>query len=72
MTEEGFREMLTDPARYSAWAAKVRLAWEHENVVWLHGFAGGKPVWKRERPPPEVAVDPEKTAGPRFQRTRVT
>jgi hypothetical protein len=31
----------------------VRLAWERENVVWLHGYEGGKPVWKSERPPPE-------------------
>jgi hypothetical protein len=36
------------------WGERVRRAWEGENVVWFHGYAAGKPVWRRERPPPDV------------------
>lgn len=70
MTEEKFREMLADPERFSAFAAKCRREWELKNVVWFHGFANGKAIWKRERPPAEVVADPDKAAGPRYQHAR--
>lgn len=41
-------------AEFHDWSERVRLAWEGENVLWCHGYADGKPIWRRERPPPEV------------------
>lgn len=49
--ELAFRQLLSRPAEYARWAAGVRLAWERQNVVWLHGYHNGQPVWRRERPP---------------------
>jgi hypothetical protein len=41
-------------SEFHEWSENVRLAWEAENIVWCHGYAHGKPIWRRERPPPEV------------------
>jgi hypothetical protein len=49
-----------DPA-FADWSARVRLAWERENILWLQGYANGKPVWGRDRPPPEK---PDRRAPP--------
>jgi hypothetical protein len=49
-------------AEFHDWSERVRLAWEAENVVWCHGYADGKPIWRRERPPPEVEQRPPKAA----------
>lgn len=55
-------------AEFHRWSESVRLAWERENVVWLHGYHDGKPVWRRERPPPEHSSAKDKPANvPRFQ-----
>jgi hypothetical protein len=71
--ELAFRDLMSRLAAYSAWAAGVRASWEYENVVWCHGYRDGKPVWRRERPPPEAPppkrVDAAKTA-PRYQHER--
>jgi len=62
--ERAFRELLSRPAAYAAWAQKVRLEWERANVVWFHGMKDGKAVWRSERPAAEP--DPEASAGPRY------
>ena len=45
---------------FHEWSERVRRAWEAENVIWFHGYADGKPVWRRERPPRDV--EPPKAA----------
>lgn len=42
------------PADYAEAARAARAAWELDNVVWLHGFADGRAVWRAERPPGEA------------------
>lgn len=74
--DRDFRDLVSNPARraeYLAWSEGVRLAWERQNVVWLHGFKDGKPVWRRERPPPEPedeAVTTTQVRGRRYGYTR--
>lgn len=63
--EQAFRDLLSRPAAYAAWANARRLEWERENVVWFHGFKDGAAIWRPERPAADP--DPEK-AGPRYQR----
>lgn len=71
--ETAFRALLSRPAEYASWAAGVRRDWELENVVWFHGTRHGKPVWRRERPPPDrVEVDPNDRVTARFQRATDT
>lgn len=43
-------------ASYAERASEAREAWERDNVVWFHGFADGRAVWKVERPPTERDV----------------
>lgn len=78
--EVDFRDMLRNPARrreYLTWSDTVRLGWERANVVWLHGYKDGKPIWRTERPPPEPDDERAPTSsspvrGRRYQPVRST
>lgn len=47
--------LTANPRASAAYAREAREAWERDNVVWFHGFADGRAVWRAERPPPDAS-----------------
>lgn len=67
---DGYGDRVEVRPEHHRWCERARVAWERDNVFWFHGYADGKPVWRRERPPPDVTPPPPSPTADKSSRER--